>query len=78
MEPTTQFPGGQTDAEAQILVDALGKFALAMMVTAIQQRDNMSDEAVAAFGQVIQNWVAVAGEFLPVKDIAEEMFPEAA
>lgn len=79
MEPEEQPPFvGATDSEAQILVDALGRFAMSMMVTAHEQRENMNDEANAAFDQVILNWVAFAGEFLPVKEIAASLFDEAA
>jgi hypothetical protein len=79
MEPIEPPPlGATTDAEAQILVDALGRFAMAMMVTAHEQRENMNDEATAAFDLVILNWVTFAGEFLPVKEIAATLFDEAA
>lgn len=79
MEHTEQFPhDGVSDVDAQILVDALGRFALAMMVTVHEQRGDMGDDAQAAFDRVILDWVATASEFLPVKEIAEQMFPEAA
>jgi hypothetical protein len=79
MEQVEQFPhDGVSDVDAQILVDALGRFALAMMVTVHEQRDDMGNDAQAAFDRVILDWVATASEFLPVKEIAEQMFPGAA
>lgn len=60
-------------AQLQRMLDALGCFALRMLVTYLKYSDEMDEAASAEFQSAVEDWVAVAGEFLPVEDIVEEM-----
>lgn len=50
------------------MVEALGTYAMRMTLTALEYREEMSDEAVAEFDRIVSDWMAVAGEWVSVPE----------